>query len=56
MAVKSTLGSEDIGSAATLNKIRGVAKDVSHIPAIQYGRVMEEAAKRTYKRFFFASM
>ena len=44
----STSGCKNIGSA--LNKILGIAKDISYILAIHYDHVIEQVAKSSYKK------
>ena len=50
VALKSTSGCKNIGSALTLNKILGIAKDISYILAIHYDHVMEQVVKSSYKK------
>ena len=37
--------------SATATKILGEAKDISNLPAIQYGRLMEVSAKKAYENY-----
>ena len=47
MALKSA---KNIRSALTLNKILGIAKDISYILAIHCDHIMEQVAKSSYKK------